>query len=87
MTSKDKKIQAFNVNGIGLRSDGIFGLPFSAEESETVIVPVPWDVTVSYGAGTAQGPEAIRNASYQVDLFDSEVPDAWKKRHCHGRSS
>lgn len=79
MTSKDKKIQAFNVNGIGLRSDGIFGLPFSAEESETVIVPVPWDVTVSYGAGTAQGPEAIRNASYQVDLFDSEVPDAWKK--------
>lgn len=79
MKTKADKIQAFNVNGIGLRADGIFGLPFTAEESETVILPVPWDVTVSYAAGTAQGPKAIHEASYQVDLFDYDVPHAWKK--------
>ena len=42
------------------------------------MVPVPWEVTVSYGAGTAQGPAAIHEASLQVDLFDSDIPDAWK---------
>jgi agmatinase len=35
-------------------------------------------VTVSYRAGTAQGPEAIREASLQVDLYDPDLPDAWK---------
>jgi agmatinase len=35
-------------------------------------------VTVSYQAGTASAPEAIREASLQVDLFDPFVPDAWK---------
>jgi agmatinase len=57
----------------------LFGLPFTLDECETVLVPVPWEVTVSYGGGTADGPEAIRLASYQVDLFDPLVKDAWKK--------
>jgi agmatinase len=39
---------------------------------------VPWEVTVSYAAGTANGPEAILEASAQVDLFDPFVKDAWK---------
>jgi len=43
-----------------------------------VVVPVPWDVTVSYKDGTSSGPEAILRASVQVDLFDPGVPDAWK---------
>ena len=79
MNTKEEKIKNFNVNGIGLRSDGLYGLPFTAEESETIALAVPWDVTVSYAAGTAQGPEAIFNASYQVDLLDPVVPEAWKK--------
>jgi agmatinase len=41
-------------------------------------VPVPWDVTVSYSDGTASGPEAVFEASFQVDLFDPYVKDAWK---------
>ncbi len=53
--------------------DGIFGLPFSPEESRVVLVPVPWEATVSYGAGTAGGPAAILAASRQVDLFDRET--------------
>ena len=55
----------------------MFGLPFTINESETVLIPVPWEVTVSYGGGTAQGPEKIFNASFQVDLFDPIVKDAW----------
>jgi len=34
---------------------------------------VPWEATVSYGAGTAEGPAAILQASRQVDLLDREM--------------
>jgi agmatinase len=53
--------------------DGIFGLPFSPEESRVVLVGVPWEATVSYGSGTANGPAAILAASRQVDLLDRET--------------
>ena len=53
--------------------DGIYGLPFTPEQSKVVLVPVPWEATVSYGAGTANGPEAILAASRQVDLLDRET--------------
>ena len=78
MTKQDK-INSFDSNGIGQLNDGIFGLPFTIDECETVLIPVPWEVTVSYGGGTAYGPQAILNASYQVDLYDPIVKDAWKK--------
>lgn len=77
--TKQEKINAFDPNGIGQLNDGMFGLPFSEEECETVLIPVPWEVTVSYGGGTAEGPAAILEASYQVDLYDPFVNDAWKK--------
>src|SRR6202008_3590964 len=59
-------------------NNNIYGLPFTTDEAEVVIVPVPWEVTVSYSAGTALGPQSIFNASFQVDLFDPLIPDAWK---------
>ena len=77
--SKEEKIKKFDANGIGQLNDGMFGLPFSLDECETVLIPVPWEVTVSYGGGTADGPRAILDASYQVDLYDPFVKDAWKK--------
>ena len=49
---------------------GVFGLPFTFEESGCVLVPAPFDATTSYGGGASAGPEAIRTASAQVDLFD-----------------
>jgi len=52
---------------------GIFGLPFSEAESAVVLVPVPWEVTTSYGGGTSGGPAAILSASRQVDLHDLDV--------------
>jgi len=77
--TKAAKIKAFDPNSPGSATAGIYGLPFTAEESDIVLVPVPWEVTTSYGGGTAQGPEAIREASFQVDLFHPEFPDLWKR--------
>lgn len=77
--TKEDKIKNFDSNGIGQLNDGMFGLPFTLDECETVLIPVPWEVTVSYGGGTANGPQAILDASYQVDLYDPLVKDAWKK--------
>ena len=73
-----KKIASFDPNAPGDVDGGLFGLPFTPEEAQVVVVPVPWEVTVSYRAGTAEGPAAIREASLQVDLYDSDVPNAWK---------
>lgn len=43
------------------------------ETSRFVILPIPYEGTVSYGKGTAKGPAAIINASTQVELFDEEL--------------
>ena len=69
----------FDPNSVGLKSNNIFGLPFNEEEAALVLLPVPWEVTVSYRRGTARGPENIFNAAMQVDLFDPDVTDGWKK--------
>jgi agmatinase len=69
----------FDPNSVGLTSNNIFGLPFTEDEADLVLLPVPWEVTVSYRAGTARGPESIFNAAMQVDLFDPDVKDGWKK--------
>jgi agmatinase len=68
----------FNPSGVGLKNGNFIGLPFTEKSARLILLPVPWDVTVSYGEGTALGPEAIRDASTQLDLFDSDVEDAWK---------
>lgn len=69
----------YNPSAVGIKNGNIFGFPFSAEESKVIIIPVPWDVTVSYRAGTADGPEAILAASPQLDTFTTFAPEAWKQ--------
>jgi agmatinase len=49
---------------------GIYGLPHTPDQARVVLIPVPWEPTVSYRRGTAKGPAAILRASRQVDLFD-----------------
>ncbi len=36
------------------------------------LLPVPMEATVSYGGGTARGPRAILEASFQLELYDRE---------------
>lgn len=57
---------------------GVYGLPFTPEESRVVLLPVPWEATVSYGGGTAGAPLAILDASRQVDPLDREVGRPWQ---------
>ena len=63
----------FDPNAAAATDSGIFGLPYTENESALVYVPVPWEATTSYGGGTAFGPSAILEASKQVDLFDLDV--------------
>ena len=77
--SKAAKIRAFDPNSPGDANAQMYGLPFTCEEADIVLLPVPWEVTTSYGGGTAHGPQAIFDASFQVDLFHPEFPDLWKR--------
>ncbi|WP_437564964.1 agmatinase family protein [Sorangium sp. So ce542] len=59
----------FDPNGPAV-GHGIYGLPHTAEDARVVLIPVPWEPTVSYRRGAAKGPAAILRASRQIDLFD-----------------
>lgn len=72
-------LSSFDPNSVGNPNNNIFGLPFEESDARLVILPIPWEVTVSYNAGTARGPEHIFKAALQVDLFDADYRDAWKQ--------
>lgn len=76
--SREEKIADFDPNSAADELGGIYGLPFDVDDAQIVIVPVPWDVTVSYKDGASGGPDAVLAASRQVDLYDPSVKDAWK---------
>ena len=46
------------------------GLPDLGGDADILISPVPYELTTSYGQGTANGPAACIEASGQVELFD-----------------
>src|SRR5574340_447872 len=64
---------AFDPSAAAQPGSGVFGLPHSERDAGVVLVPVPFEATTSYGGGTSRGPEAILDASRQVDLFDVET--------------
>lgn len=72
-------ITDFNPDGCCTTNGNFVGLPFTFDTANIIFFHVPWEVTVSYSPGTARSYENILNASYQLDLFDSDVADAWKK--------
>jgi len=76
----NKQIQDYDPNGVAEINGNFLGLPFDYDTANLIIIPIPWEVTVSYGAGTANGPEQILQASRQIDLFDFDHPDGWKQK-------
>ncbi len=75
--SKKKVIDKFDPNSLGINGS-IYGLPFTEKTADLILIPVPWEVTVSYADGTAEGPQHILDASVQVDLYQKDIEDAWK---------
>lgn len=51
-----------------LREDGD-----APEAAKAVVIPFGLEASVSYGSGTAKGPQAILEASHQLELFDEEL--------------
>jgi agmatinase len=59
-------------------SSNFLGIPAedsTFEKSRVVILPVPYERTVSYGPGTRNGPNAIIEASHYVELYDDELDE------------
>ncbi|MEW6185650.1 MAG: agmatinase [Thermodesulfobacteriota bacterium] len=56
------------LNFLGLDETGL-----SPESADVLIQPIPYDSTTSFQTGTRFGPEAILQASGQVELWDEEL--------------
>jgi agmatinase len=59
-------------------STNFLGIPEAEntlEKSRVVVLPVPYERTVSYGVGTRNGPAAILEASRYVELYDDELDE------------
>ncbi len=72
-------LSLFNPNAAANPNNNIFGLPFTEEDARVILLPVPWEVTVSFGSGTSRAADQIFKASLQVDLFDPDMEDNWKQ--------
>lgn len=68
--------KAFDPNAAA-KPGTLFGLDSNLQDSKIVMIPVPWEVTTSYGGGTAKGPQDILKASAQVDLYDTDSIDPY----------
>jgi len=68
----------FDPDGPALSDAGPYGLPHTLDEATTILVPVPFEATVSFGTGTMHGPAAIALASHQVDLLDADMGHVYR---------
>ena len=72
-------MKTFDENGVGVFGN-LFGLPYDFDEAEIVIVPVPWDVSASYQAGTSNTPSLLIKESTQLDYCISGIEKPWLVR-------
>lgn len=70
----------FNPNDVGIANGNLFGFPISENEADIIVIPVPWDVTASYGKGTSLGPKAILEASTQLDFYHPKLDNAYQTK-------
>lgn len=88
----------FDPSGVAVRNGQFLGLDVALKDARIVLLSLPWDVTTSYRPGTVNGPEAVINASYQLDLYSPymdgvadlkmhtlELPEIWHKKSIEAR--
>jgi len=66
----------FDPDGPG--GDGLYGIDCPLEDALFHVISVPWQATASYRRGTRHGPQAIFQASTQVDLHDLSFGPVWR---------
>lgn len=71
---------SFDPNGVGIANGNLFGFPVSENDADIVIIPIPWDATASYGKGTSDGPQAILDASTQLDFYHPKLDKAFETK-------
>lgn len=72
-------MSSYDPSGTASYTVGLFGIPTTREAAKVLVIPVPWEVTTSYGSGTSNGPLSILKASPQIDLFDLELKTAYEQ--------
>lgn len=62
---------------------GLEGDDAAWEEAGVVVLPIPYESSVSYGGGTRRGPDAILAASRYLELYDQELGgEPWRGGVC-----
>jgi len=79
MPTREEILATFDPNNVSLDNGNLLGFPFDYDAASLILFGVPWEVTVSYGAGTASGPQRVLDSSRQLDIFDLDYPDGWKQ--------
>lgn len=64
----EEEIKVLELGLPPMEGDGFIGGRLDPKEASLVLVPVPWEATVSFGQGTANAPDAIRITSHQLDV-------------------
>jgi agmatinase len=65
-------VMTFDPDAPAAANAGLYGLGGDVATAAAVVIPVPFEATVSYRTGTQYGPRAVTLASMQVDLFDAD---------------
>ena len=53
----------------------IYGNNISEEKASVVLIPVPWETTVSPPSGTARTPAHMLKSSYKINPYNEDYPD------------
>lgn len=67
-------------------STNFLGIPEAEntlDGSRAVVLPVPYERTVSYGVGTRNGPASVLEASRYVELYDDELDEEVARAGIH----
>lgn len=68
----------FDPNGAAIENSGVFGLPYTFEDSKVILYSIPWDATTSFGSGCADAPANFVKASKFQELYDVDFGSIYK---------
>ncbi len=64
----EEEIKVLELGLPPMEDDGFIGGRLDPKEASLILLPVPWEATVSFGQGTAKAPDAIKISSHQLDV-------------------